>query len=307
MATVKDAGPEISEFLASVRSQTRQPDEVVIVDGGSTDGTVEVLQSTEGIEVISEPGANISRGRNLAIRKATSDVIAVSDADCVLAPDWLETILAPIEAGAEVSAGFYRPITTSLLELCAAAVSVPERDELREGWMPSARSIAFRRETFEKAGGYPEWLNVGEDMFLNHRMVAVGARIRLAPEAIAYWRVRPTLSATWRQYAGYAEGDAIAGMYPHRHLLRFGTYGLLAAALASRRPWLFAATVAGSVAYARTPIRRARRRTPPRSRGRWRAMAAVPPMMAFVDAAKMWGYLRGLSKRGRVSAAIRAG
>ncbi len=307
VATAKDAGPAISEFLASVRGQTRQPDEVVVVDGGSTDGTLEVLRNAEGVVAISQPGANISRGRNLAVRTATAEVLAVSDADCVLAPDWLEALLGPIERGADVSAGFYRPIATSLLEHCAAAVSVPERDELREGWMPSARSIAFRRETFEQAGGYPEWLDVGEDMFLNHRMVAAGARIALAPEAVAFWRVRPTLSATWRQYARYAEGDAIAGMYPHRHLLRFGVYGLLFGALASRRPWLLAATAAGSIAYARTPIRRVLRRTPSGFTERWQAIAAVPPMMAFVDAAKMWGYLRGLSKRGRYSAGIRTG
>lgn len=307
VATVKDAGPAISEFLMSVRSQTRQPDEVVVVDGGSTDGTLEILRQEEWVQVISEPGANISRGRNLGIRTASSDVIAVSDADCVLAPDWLEALLGPIEAGADVSAGFYRPIVTSLLELCAAAVSVPDRDEVREGWMPSARSIAFRRGAFEEAGGYPEWLDVGEDMYLNHRMIAGGARIALASEAVAYWRVRPTLSATWRQYARYAEGDAIAGMYPHRHLLRFGAYGLLVTALVSRRPWLLAATLAGSAAYARTPIRRVRRRTPPGFTERWQAIAAVAPMMAFVDAAKMWGYLRGLSKRARYSAGVRAG
>jgi glycosyltransferase involved in cell wall biosynthesis len=211
VATVRDAGPFIEDFIDSVRRQTRQPDEVLIVDGGSTDGTWEMLDRAEGIQAIREPGANIARGRNLAIRKAAHEAIAVTDADCVLAEDWLMRILEPLERGADVSAGYYRPITASFLQVCAAAW-LPEDHELGPGWMPSSRSLAFRREAFEAAGEYPEWLHVGEDMFLNHR--------------------------TWR-------------------------------------------------------------RIPAGSPDRWKAPAAGPAMMAFVDAAKMWGYLRGLGGRGR--------
>jgi len=270
---------------------------VLIVDGGSTDGTLAVLRSAEGIAVISEPGANIARGRNLAVRAATHEVVAVTDADCVLAPDWLERLLAAVERGADVVAGFYRPIATSFLQVCAAAVSLPDADEVGPGWMPSARSVAFRREAFEAAGGYPEWLEVGEDMFLNHRWVDLGVRMELAKDAVTYWRVRPTLSATWRQYARYAEGDALAGMYPRRHLIRFATYGGAAAALVARdRRWVRLAAL-GGMAYAWAPIRRARRRLPRGSPERAGSVVAVPAMMAFIDAAKMIGYLRGLAAR----------
>src|SRR5207247_6351673 len=140
---------------------------------------------------------------------------------CVLAPDWLASIIQPIERGADVAAGFYRPLGESYFQILASAVSVPEQDELHPSWMPSSRSVAFRREAFEAAGGYPEWLEVGEDMYLNHRLTESGARIDLAPAAVAYWRVRPDLPGTWRQYARYAGGDALAGMYPNRHLVRF--------------------------------------------------------------------------------------
>ena len=85
------------------------------------------------------------------------------------------------------------------------------------------RRLISSGSPFEAAGGYPEWLRVGEDMYLDHALVAAGARIELAPEAVVWWRIRPTLGSTWRQYAGYAEGDALAGMYPERHLLRFAT------------------------------------------------------------------------------------
>jgi len=296
VSTVKDVGPFVEEFLASVRNQTRPPDDVIIVDGGSSDGTWETLERAEGVTAMSEPGASIARGRNLAIRGAAHDVIAATDGDCVLAPDWLERMLEPIERGADVAAGFYRPLASSFFQTCAAAVSVPEADELRPGWLPSSRSIAFRRAAFEAAGGYPEWLEVGEDMYFNHRLLEAGCTMELAPRAVAYWRVRPGLAATWRQYARYAEGDALAGMYARRHLIRFGTYACLAAAATARRPVPLIVAAIGGAAYARRPLLRAWRRleTPP---SRAAAAAAVPAMMAFIDGAKMVGYARGLLQR----------
>jgi glycosyltransferase involved in cell wall biosynthesis len=299
IATVLDAGSDIEDFLASIRAQNRPPDEVVVVDGGSTDGTLEALRAATDITVVSEPGANIARGRNVAIRAAAHDVIAVTDADCVLAPDWLERIAEPIEQGADVSAGFYRPLAETFLQRCAAAVSLPEPEEVKSGWMPSARSIAFRREVFEAAGGYPEWLEVGEDMYLNHRMLAGGAHMERAPDAVTYWRVRPTIGATWRQYARYAEGDAVAGMYPERHAIRFATYALGLLALRSGKRWPRAVAALGGVAYAARPVRRAWRRLPPGSPERVAALGGVPAMMALIDLAKMWGYSKALIRRAR--------
>jgi len=63
ISTVKDASAHVEEFLGSVAAQTRPPDEVIVVDGGSIDGTQDLLRRTEGITVIEERGANIARGR----------------------------------------------------------------------------------------------------------------------------------------------------------------------------------------------------------------------------------------------------
>jgi glycosyltransferase involved in cell wall biosynthesis len=297
IATVKDAGPAVEAFLGSIREQTRRPDEVVVVDGGSTDGTLEVLRRADDLTLIEEPGAGIGRGRNIAVRAATHDVVAVSDADCVLDPSWLERILEPLERGAEVAAGAYRPVAPTFWQVCASA-HVPDPEEMKPGWLPSSRSLAFRREVFEAAGGYPEWLDIGEDMYLNHRWVQRGVRIELAPKAVAYWRLRPTLIETWRQYARYAEGDALGRMYPNRHALRFVTYLAASGVVASRRPSALAAgTVAGAI-YVAKPVRRAWRRLP-RGVERPMALAGVPAMTAFIDAAKMWGYLRGMRRMAR--------
>jgi hypothetical protein len=122
--------------------------------------------------------------------------------------------------------------------------------------------------------------------------------MRFAPDAVVRWRLRPNLAETWKQYFRYARGDALAGMHPERHALRFGVYTGLAGALASGRRWPRALAAAGAIAYARTPVRRgwARARD---TRERALATVAVPALMAFTDAAKMAGYAAGLVDRTR--------
>jgi len=299
VATVKDAAPYVGEFLASVAAQTRAPDEVIVVDGGSADGTLETLRAASGVTLIEEPGANIARGRNLAVRAAAHDAIAVSDADCVLEPHWLERLIEPLERGADVSMGVYRPLARTFFEECAAAISIKEPDELREDtYMPSARSVAFRRDAFERAGSYPEWMGLGEDMYLNHRWRELGVRMDLALDAVVARRPRPDVAAYWRQFAGYAEHDARGGMHAGRHALRFAAYGALAVAVASRRRGLLALAVAAGGLYAARPVRRAWRRMPSPGR-RLAVLGAVPALMAATDLAKMAGYLRGIGGRAR--------
>lgn len=299
ISTVKDCAGSAGRFLASLAAQTRPPDEVVIVDGGSSDGTARAY-AAEGVTVLVEPDANISRGRNVALAAASHDVIAATDADCELDPRWLEAIVAPIEAGGDVSMGWTEPVLETTFDRCMAAVNLPlGPDEVDPATFdPSARSVAFRREAIEAVGGYPEWLAIGEDMWVDRRWRALGMDMRLAPDAIVRWRLRADLGDTWRQYFRYARGDAQAGMHPRRHALRFGAYAGLGAALASRRGWPRALAAGAAVAYAREPVRRGWARS---RDGRERAIAAVavPALMAFTDAAKMAGYATGFADRAR--------
>lgn len=294
IATVKDAGETVGSFVAAVGAQTRPPDEVVVVDGGSSDGTLAILRDAAGWNVIEEPGANIARGRNIAIAAATHDLIAVTDADCVPEATWLERLLVPLEDGADVAMGFYRPIVDGFRDACLAAVNLPlDASEVDpDRFMPSARSVAFRRQAIERVGGYPEWLAIGEDMWVDHRWREAGLDLRFAPDAVVAWPLRRTLADVWRQYAGYARGDARAGMHAERHALRFAAYAGLAIAVGSRRPWAILLASVSAVAYAREPVRRAWRRIPG-PLGRALSVTTVPALMAWIDVAKMAGYVRG--------------
>ncbi|MEO8476235.1 MAG: glycosyltransferase [Actinomycetota bacterium] len=298
IATVLNNADHLDAFLGSLAAQARAPDEIVIVDGGSTDGTVAILAAADGVTLIEDPGANISRGRNVAIAAAAHDVIAVTDADCVLEPTWLEELLRPLEDGADVAMGFYVPLTHGFFSECLAAVNLPldasEVDPSR--FMPSARSVAYRRDVIDAVGGYPEWLDIGEDMWVNHRWRERGFDLRFAPEAVVRWRLRPTLLATWRQYFRYARGDARGGLYPERHALRFGVYGGLALAFTSRRGWPKMLAATGAVLHGRRPVRRAWRTIPGR-RDRATAVLVVPALMAWIDTAKLAGYAAGLAER----------
>jgi glycosyltransferase involved in cell wall biosynthesis len=299
VVTVKDAAETIERFLESIRAQTLPPDEIVVVDRGSTDGTLDTLRTADVI-LLEAPGASIGRGRNLAIEAATHDMIAVSEADCVLAPTWLEHLARALEAGADVAMGYYRPIATTLFETAAGAIAAPEPHEIDEArFMPSSRSIGFRRDMFERTGGYPEWLDTGEDLYLDHRLRDLYADMRFVPEAVAHWRIRPSLGETFRQYFGYAEGDGRAGMYPERHLVRFAAYGVLAYAAARRRRPILAALAVGGSVYAGRRIRRAFRMLPQGPAARAATAALIPGLMAMIDVAKMTGYVSGLLEKAR--------
>ena len=115
----------------------------------------------------------------------------------------------------------------SLLDACVASLGFPlaatEVDEA--SFMPSARSVAFRREAIDAVGGYPEWLAIGEDMWVNHRWRERGFAMRMAPEARGVVAPARLAGRDWTQYVRYARGDGRAGMYPERHALRFAVYG----------------------------------------------------------------------------------
>ena len=89
--TVLNEASSLPGLLDSLSGQTRPPDEVLVCDGGSTDGTLALLEAEArlNLRIVQRPGANISEGRNASIAAATGEVIAVTDAGVRLSPEWL--------------------------------------------------------------------------------------------------------------------------------------------------------------------------------------------------------------------------
>ena len=308
IATVRNEEQTIGALLDSIAAQTRPPDEVLICDGGSTDGTPSILRGFADrlpLRVIEQAGANISAGRNAAIRAAAHELIAVTDAGVRLEPDWLARIVEPLEADAQVqvAAGFFHSDPSTPFEVALGATTLPERRDIDPAkFMPSSRSVAFRRAAFEAVGGYPEWLDFCEDLILDFNLSAAFGRFAFVPDAIAHFRPRRTLGEFLRQYYLYARGDGKANLFARRHLIRYLTYfAALPLALwlsITVSAWWWLALALGAMYMVAIPYRRLINQWNHLTIGGKLAAAAwVPIIRVAGDIAKMIGYPAGLAWR----------
>jgi glycosyltransferase involved in cell wall biosynthesis len=304
IATVLNEGPAIRDLLDSLAAQTRAPDEVVIVDGGSTDDTISIVQAYADDErlplrVLVEPGANISRGRNVAIAAASGDVIASTDAGVQLAPDWLAELAAPFESEnpPQVVAGFFTPDPRSVFEIAMGATVLPTLSDVNpDRFLPSSRSVAFTRAAWEASGGYPEWLDYCEDLIFDFRLRDLFHPFAFAPRAVAYFRPRGNLRSFFKQYYLYARGDGKADLWRKRHAIRYLTYLVaipLLLVLGWRlSPWWWGLGVSlGVVGLFGTPYRHLWPLLRPLGWSeRLQAILWVPVIRVTGDVAKMIGY-----------------
>ncbi len=320
IATVKNEAGSLPRLLDSIRAQTRAPDEIVIVDGGSTDRTLDLLReyaTRMPLKIITQPGANISQGRNRAIREASGDVICSTDAGVWLEPGWVAELVKPLDdhrpptddrpvSSVDVVSGFFVPDPQSVFEIALAATTLPALAEIRPAhFMPSSRSIAFRKSAWDKVGGYPEWLDFCEDLIFDFALRDAGYRFAFAPRAVAHFRPRTSLRAFFRQYYQYARGDGKANLWFKRHVIRYATYlvamPLLGACLLlGFWIWGLGFLLLGFLGVFFTPYKRLLPMMRKLSFGdKLRAIVWVPIIRLTGDVAKMIGYPVGVAWRAK--------
>jgi glycosyltransferase involved in cell wall biosynthesis len=303
VATCLNEASAIEPFLDAVLAQTRRPDEVTMVDGGSTDGTAdrirERIAAGAPITLIVEAGAGRSRGRNVGIEASQADTVALTDVGSRPRPEWFGRIVAPLEADASVDvvAGYYIPLAQGTWRAAVAAATVPAASEVDPGrFLPSARSVALRKAAWERAGGYPEGLQFGEDTAFGLALRKAGARFVFEPAALVEWQPESRPGALFRQFARYASGDARAGQwfghYTKAYALAAACLVLAVAGIAF--PFVLLGLPLGALAYWLRQLLRARRRTPSLA-----AAALAPLANAVVDLAHVVGYTAGLLGRGK--------
>lgn len=298
VCTVLNEAGSLADLLESLAIQSRAPDDVVIADGGSTDGTLDLLKRyfhRLPLRVLKAPGANIAQGRNTAIRAAAGEVIAVTDAGVRASPQWLEELASPFVASdVEAVAGFFTADPSSTFEMALGATVLPLVENISpERFLPSSRSVAFRKALWERVGGYPEWLDYCEDLVFDLRIKRLGVTFVWRRNALVFFRPRPSLGAFFKQYYLYARGDGKADLWLKRHVIRYGVYLMAAAAFLAgdAYPVLWAVLGIGSAVYVLRPYQRLLRSWSGMDlRKRLAAIAWVPAIRLTGDVAKMLGY-----------------
>lgn len=312
--TVLNEAASLPAVLETLIAQTRPADEIVIVDGGSHDGTLDLLRASQAylpLRIVELPGANISEGRNAAIRAARCDVIAVTDAGVRLPADWLEHLIAPFSAPAiSHVAGFFVSDPRTEFETALGAATLPDVDEVRpETFLPSSRSVAFLKVVWEQAGGYPEWLDYCEDLIFDLKIREQRGPFAFAPRACVSFRPRQSLEAFFTQYYRYARGDGKADLFLKRHLIRYATYliglPLIVIGALTLGPWVWLIGAVGGAIYLSRAVRRLIRIWGAHD---WREQLTMlfwlPVILAAGDVAKMLGYPAGVAWRWRHARAV---
>ncbi|MHB1246458.1 MAG: sulfatase-like hydrolase/transferase [Sulfuriferula sp.] len=299
IATVRNEADTIREFVESLLAQSRPPDEILIVDGDSTDGTREILETyakNNVLRVISQP-CNIAEGRNLGIAAATGTHLAVTDAGCKLTTDWLAEIARCFDSDSQpdVVAGNFRFETqTPFEEAVVLATFQPKRDQTETArYFPSSRSVAFTKSAWQKAGGYPEWLYAAEDTLFNIRMRQIGLQFVFCRNAIVRWRPRETWRALAKQRVNFARGNARVGIGSTGYLINLQTHGLILLSILGSIwfvPMLAVALLIGARHFFRNLWPQACKTTEDCG---WRMRLRVLAVMEFVRLVNLYGFLRG--------------
>jgi len=238
--------------LASLRALRYPNYEVIVVNDGSTDRTLEIAQRYPEVRIFSQENRGLSAARNLGLEHASGLIVAYTDSDCVVDPDWLTYLAYKFVHGGFVAVGGPNlpPPEESRTAACVAAAPggpthVLLDDEVAEH-IPGC-NMAFLKTALQEIGGFdPIHRAAGDDVDLCWRLQNHGHAIGFSPAAMVWHFRRNTIKAYLAQQMGY--GKAEAQLY-FKHPFRFNLlgqsqwigriYGDLGMSLFSRRPVIY--------------------------------------------------------------------
>jgi len=201
----------IAPCIESLRAQTYPSHryEIIIVDNGSRDGTVDVLREFgDGIRVLHESRRGASSARNTGIRAASHDLLAFIDADCVADALWLRNITAPLVRDATLSVVGGRILTFP----CANPIEqfgnrIHDHQKSIEVFTPPyviTMNIALRRSVLDDVGLFDPGFLRAQDTDLSFRLHLRGHRLSYRDDAIILHRNESNLRALFQE--GFKHG-----------------------------------------------------------------------------------------------------
>jgi len=219
ISTVLNEEQNIKFFVESIINQTKKPKEFIIVDGGSKDKTFEILKKIASkhkwIKPYQVKGANISKGRNYAIKKAKEEIIVSCDAGGKYKEDWFEKMLKGFNN--QVGFGVDKPLIKNNFQKALAKVI------LHKNVCGSSRNMIFLKKAWLSVGGYPEDLLIGEDTLYDERLKKKGWKFKTIQNAICFWEMRSDIKSFKKQFYHYGYWDGISykkyKMLPFKYVL----------------------------------------------------------------------------------------
>jgi len=194
--------------IFSLLAQTRPPDEIIVVNNASTDGTGrvarEIARCAPSVRVVDEPAKGLVVARETARHAARGSVLAYVDADCRVPLRWLERVEAQFESSSAPRAAvavtgpykFYDwdPLGRALIAvydiLVAPATHVLVHHALGIGAILYGGNFAARADALARIGGFDRTIEFhGEDTNLGRRLAAIG-RVRMCPECWVWTSAR---------------------------------------------------------------------------------------------------------------------
>ncbi|MBX3746619.1 MAG: glycosyltransferase [Verrucomicrobiae bacterium] len=203
--------------------------EVIVVDDGSTDATPEITQAYPQFRTLRLPSnLGLSHARNLGIRSATGEIIAFTDADCRVDPDWLRFLVAGLLDAPVAGIGgpnLLPPDDPPVAALVMAAPGGPMHvllDDRFAEHVPGC-NMAFWKWALEAIGGFdPVFRQAGDDVDVCWRLQRRGWRLGFAPSGFVWHHRRPSVREYLRQQAGYGAAEALLLA---KHPTRFNALG----------------------------------------------------------------------------------
>jgi len=301
---VRNEADTVRLLIERLLSQTRRPDEIVITDGGSTDGTAEIItefvNNGSPVRLIRAGQALPGRGRNLAASAAINDWIAFIDAGIEPEKDWLELLALTVENDSTVDVvyGEVEPIIDSFFAECAAITYVQRADITRQGFIASS---LMKRSVWKSVGGFPENLRSAEDLLFMDRIESAGFNYSHEPRAVVHWQLQPTFATTIKRFVVYARNNMRAGLWRRWQRPIFSRYLTLVAlaavilVLSPKSMWLpFGLWLLMLLARAIVAIRRNGARYPTDAGRNLKRLVIVIPLLAMLDAAAFIGSIQWL-------------
>jgi succinoglycan biosynthesis protein ExoA len=218
---VRNEAGYIERSLNSVLQQDYPADriEVLVIDGMSDDGTRTVVQQLSNrahmpVILLDNPGKIVPTGFNIGLRHAKGDIIIRVDGHCEIAPDYVRRCVEVLEeTGADNAGGVQRAVGTGWIgRATALATSSPfgvgsARFHYSDqpGWVDTVFLGAYRREVFDRIGGFDEDLVRNQDDEFNFRLTQAGGKIWLDPSIRSVYYSRASFRKLWRQYFQYGQ------------------------------------------------------------------------------------------------------